>query len=936
MQKKTKFRSPLLDFFVVVLCLSLSAYFIWLFWKDLNSTTTRTDKDQIATISFKHNVAQRKFSDRIVWERLEQNSPLYNEDIIRTVDFAQATITFIDGTTLDVFENSMLQISYSEDGGVILSVDGGDIQVAASETAKNVAIQLSDGSEVKMDAGATIAAKSDNTSGVQNIEVTGGTAKVSTETGEVQTVAFGESVNIEKGKEIQKNPVTVISPAKEIRLLNLEGKSIPVTFEWRVNGSSDETVIVQTSRKKDFSSLESDEHIRGSSSIQLPMDDGVLYWRVYTEDTKDKSSQGRISVDRIEPIAALSPSENTTVRYRTIIPRLSFRWSGNTYANHYRLIVSSTADMSTPVASINTEDTFAEIDTLEEGNYWWTVAPYYTVSNIGYAKATEAKPFSIVKNSLISAPELSVPVDKAELTYKDTLTANFMWKSEIPSTFELQIAKDASFTETVFKTQTSATRVSQDLKVAGLSDGKWYWRIIRHSDDKEDINNESLVRSFTVAHFVPKASELLWPEDGFSAEKDRVSLTSFMWKLSDDAVDNGAVFQVSKDSDFATIELERKTSAMQESGVSLEAGTYYWRVGTQGENGQIENPTKARSLSVLRSLSKPVFTSPNSGDDLVAYGSSSVTVSWGKVEGADYYTLKIFPKSSKDAKPEASAITSIPSLEETSASVSLKEGWYLCRVQAAAIQAGGTSVRTGEAAEISFHLRTPERVEALSPLPDAHIAGLSALRNLTVFRWKSGRDQAKSYTFVLEKLQPNGTYKEVERKAQGTKTSVSLSRLTSGNYRYQILANTSDGTAINSEAVPFTIDAVPALERSVLTTPANGQIIGPAYLRSHRTIQFAWKEVRDATSYDFALYRQNADGSLKIVHSVKGTKQLSVSLSDLSVLDVGTFIWNVTAYRHAKDGFEEQKSPVSSAQFKIDFSIPDEVESIKPGAMYAQ
>ena len=936
MQKKTKFRSPLLDFFVVVLCLSLSGYFVWLFWKDLNSSTTRTDKDQIASISFKHNVAQRKFSDRIVWERLEQNSPLYNDDIIRTVDFAQATITFIDGTKLDVFENSMLQISYSEDGGVILSVDGGDIQVAASESAKNVAIQLADGSEVKMDAGATIAAKSDSSSGVQNIEVTGGTAKVATESGQVQTVAFGESVNIEKGKEIQKNPVTVISPAKESRLLNLEGKSIPVTFEWRVNGSSDETVIVETSRKKDFSTLVASESVSGTNSIQIPADDGILYWRVFTEDTKDKSSQGRITVDRIEPIAALSPAPATTVRYRTIIPRLSFRWSGNSYANHYRLIVSSTEDMSLPVADINTEDTFAEIDTLEEGNYWWTVAPYYTVSGIGYAKATEAKSFSIVKNRLISAPELSVPLDRANLTYKDSFSANFMWKSEIPSTFELVIAKDASFNEPVFKTETAATRFSKDFSEEGLTDGTYYWKIIRHSDDSEDIRNESLTRSFTLAKFVPKASELLWPEDGFSAEKDRLAQTPFMWKLSDDAVDGAAILQVSKDRDFKTLALERKTSAPQESGISLEAGDYYWRVGAQGENGQIENPTKARSLSVLRALSKPAFTAPKAGDDLVAYGSSNITVSWDKVEGADYYTFKIFPKESKTSAPAAAAVASLPSLEETSASVALTEGWYLCRVQAAAIQAGGTAVRAGEASEITFHLRTPERVQALSPEPDSHIAGLSALRNLTVFRWKSGRDSAKSYTFLLEKQQANGSYKEVENKSQGAKTSVSLSRLTSGNYRYQILAKTADGTPINSEPVSFVIDAVPPLARAALTTPSNGQIIGPAYLRSHRTIQFAWQEVAAATSYDFALYRQNADGSLKIVHSVKSTKQLAVTLSDLSVLDVGTFVWNVTAYRHAKDGFEEQKSAVSSAMFKIDFSIPDEVESIKPGAMYAQ
>ena len=196
MQKKIKFRSPLIDFLVVVFCLSVSGCFIWLFWQDLNKTTSRTDKDAIATISFKHNIAQRKYSDRIVWERLQQNTPLYDNDFIRTVDLAQATIRFKDGTTLDVYENSMLQVSYSEETGVRLSIDGGDIQVAASEKAKNVAIRLADGSTVNMDAGASLSARSDTKENKQNIEVKGGSANVQTQTGQVTTVSFGQSVNI--------------------------------------------------------------------------------------------------------------------------------------------------------------------------------------------------------------------------------------------------------------------------------------------------------------------------------------------------------------------------------------------------------------------------------------------------------------------------------------------------------------------------------------------------------------------------------------------------------------------------------------------------------------------------------------------------------------------------------------------------------------------
>ena len=54
MRKKTKFKSPVLDVFMVVLCLSIAGHFGYSFWKDLNSSSRRTDKEKIATITSYH------------------------------------------------------------------------------------------------------------------------------------------------------------------------------------------------------------------------------------------------------------------------------------------------------------------------------------------------------------------------------------------------------------------------------------------------------------------------------------------------------------------------------------------------------------------------------------------------------------------------------------------------------------------------------------------------------------------------------------------------------------------------------------------------------------------------------------------------------------------------------------------------------------------
>jgi hypothetical protein len=100
-----------------------------LFWNDLNKNTIRHDKEQIATIKYRHRVVQRKFSDRVVWERMKQNSPIYNADTISTEKLSQATLTFIDGSQIEVFEKTMIQVFYTDSGATISLSGGGNIDI---------------------------------------------------------------------------------------------------------------------------------------------------------------------------------------------------------------------------------------------------------------------------------------------------------------------------------------------------------------------------------------------------------------------------------------------------------------------------------------------------------------------------------------------------------------------------------------------------------------------------------------------------------------------------------------------------------------------------------------------------------------------------------------------------------------------------------------
>ena len=117
MKKKTKSRLSSVIF--ILICILICFISLYAFVVDFNRTSVRNEQE-IATIYFKRKIAQRKFSDSVVWERLQQNSLLYNEDIIRTDSASSAVMNFLNGTSIDLGENTMVQMFQEKKGELLL------------------------------------------------------------------------------------------------------------------------------------------------------------------------------------------------------------------------------------------------------------------------------------------------------------------------------------------------------------------------------------------------------------------------------------------------------------------------------------------------------------------------------------------------------------------------------------------------------------------------------------------------------------------------------------------------------------------------------------------------------------------------------------------------------------------------------------------------
>ena len=926
MQKKTKFKSPVLDFFMVLITLSVAGYFGYTFWKDLNTSSRRTDKEKIATITFKNRIAQRKFDDRVVWERIDKSTPLYNGDLIRTADLAEAVITFNDGSEVNIYENTMIQVYYSDYEGVQIGVDSGNLQLEAADAGK-VQLTLGDGSKISAGGGTSLSTKSTaGGAGASTVVVRNGSATVTGSSGNTEAINSGETVSVKNSGEIAKTPVTVVSIPPELKVLNVEGGEVPVKLEWNKT-NTDEPVVLQLSSKKDYSEIKEEKIIASKNDSLISLSEGTVYWRVFPQGKEDEATEGKISVASAKPLSLVSPAEASVFHFRNRNPVLNFRWNGNDYAKNYLLKVSSTADMNTPVVQLTTENPSVEIDSLGNGQWWWQVTPYYEINSIGYAGPSKIASFNIIKNDEIAPPVLTVPLENAEIHYKDYLAVNFSWKSDIKASFELLVSEDEAFTNIISRKKTAGQRASVNFDIPEKDGQTYYWKVIRNSSETEDLTPVSEVRSFTVSKYVSVPTKLLYPPEEYSVELSKLAATQFMWKPSDEAKNKPAVLQVSFTKDFKFLQLERSVSGTSFTNMTLPQGEWYWRIATEDIDGNYDY-TQPRHLVVLKELEAPNLTNVKEKTELLVAKDGSTRINWTPVQGADYYNVRVYDSSNK-------LVAENPEAARTSANFKLPEDSYTIKIQAVASQTETSPMRTGPVEKVDFTVRTPEALSAVLPASASKIDGLTALRNPVNFTWKSGQDKPASSELVIKKRQDDGSLRVVER-IRTSKYSASVARLTTGSYTWQIIASTKDGLPINSAEQTFTITSVEPLSKPQLETPKKGFVIDAAFLRKNRSITFEWKEVPDATDYNFVIYKKEKNGNLTPVYSEKGIKRNNYKFKKLTLLDLGEFEWNVTAFSYAKDGYEERRSPAAQSAFSIKFDAPKQITTEKTERMYSE
>jgi LysM repeat protein len=404
-EKRSVRKSPLVDVFVILVFLSTAVYSLYLFRLDLLRTIDSMDAEPAGIIIIRNNVVQRRHSDRVLWDRLFVESPVYSGDLIRAAELSAATV-YIADNQINLNENTLIRIQQmlGWESPLRIELKEGNLSLTAGAESKGITLDLM-GRQVQAAAGTLLnAVVADD--GIE-VQVNEGNA-VFIEEGRVRELSEGTVIAQDaSGVDRVRPTAVVLRPQPGARYLKNSLQPLMVGFMWnRGNFEEGETLRLEIAADKFF--VKSLRAIDGLvSGAQAPVDAGLWYWRLSLGDVV--LSAGQFTVADAAGPDLLSPAMNSVFRYHSDLPQIRFQWSGKSGASHYLLEVSDTGDFIHPQISRQLSAASFIQPELGQGTWYWRVRPVFSSVYEGESAYSDIASFRIEQNSDPQAPAIEVP-----------------------------------------------------------------------------------------------------------------------------------------------------------------------------------------------------------------------------------------------------------------------------------------------------------------------------------------------------------------------------------------------------------------------------------------------------------------------------------------------------------------------------------------------
>lgn len=904
------------DIIVVTLSLLVLLISLFLFAKNLNKTFVRNDKTPIATVTFKYKTVQRKFIDRAVWDRPQQNSPVYNGDTIRTAPDAEATLHFVDRNVVELGSNTMIQVFVNNEEAQI-NLDSGLLSVETGDAAQMLI--NSQGSTAKIAKGSVLRADKSSTDALQFI-VEKGEAAVTSEKNNGTAEILTEGAVMQEGAE---RPLVTISPGKSAKILDQSGGAgTDVLFKWHNGFPAGQKLVLETSPYSKFTENTETFTVTDLTEYTVSNKTKPFYWRLYSPDAHQDSElslSGKVSIVPAPVPQLLEPVVEARYTYSTQVPAIRFLWEGNTLAASYLLEVSDNPEMKNPQFSRFSNMQSLTLSEFGEGTWYWRVTPRYLIGTESVPVSSKTAFFHVEKKERITdAPEPLLPQALTETTRGKELT--FAWKNiSETKTYRLKIAKDRQMKNIVVDTVVNSNFFKLEDASEQLPNGEYYWTV----SGVDSVGNE--LTATAPVKFQTRNSDFMlrsiFPPDGYTVADTLCPDTRFTWKTNLKGVKH---FQVSNSEDFSKIITDMKITGNGIEGVSLPQGQWYWRIITDTENGM--QKTEVKRLTVAPPLEKPQLF--DIGNIVVVFPKGSNTFAWSPVAGVDYYQVRITQGHSGNIPLYENLF-----ITDTKIAIPLqdvKEGNYRISIQGFAASSITSSRRYGLAVDHDFTLMHLKPVELLYPADGASIKGMDAALRPFTFKWHSVVAPGSSKIIVRK----SGSSRPVFE-VKNPDTEIKAPPLEAGKYTWEVKAAVPEGFDISSaKRFHFRVLPIPPLPAAGFERPKQNTVLNAAFFKSNRSIEFRWTKVPDATHYRFTLRNAAGRSIYRTDIRAQGTAKPSLSFKEITRLSRGMFSVEVTAQRRLPNGKVFQDGTPARLQFTVDLPKGRTVTTDETGVLY--
>ncbi len=919
----------LVDVAIVIICLIGSFVSLFYFYESLNQSFIKANEEPVAIITFKHKAAQRKFSDRVAWERVKQSAPVYNGDIIRTADFSEVKITFEDGNTIYLHEHSLAQVFYNEEG-VSVDFSGGGISIGTTQTGKGVRL-TSGGTIVAVEAGASLVASSQisivDSDFVENeplpitLQLTSGNAFVSSSfQDEVVAIEEGESLTVSsEGQSMSEPTVSVFSPELNAKYLCQTEDAFPVEFQWTAAEEISTSLTLEISDKRDFSELTQSHDVSNLDSAVLSIGEGYWYWRLYSTEP-ELGQKGSFRVIKSNAPKTIVPKFGEEYLYRTINPSIRFTWEDDANAIAWLFEIADNEKMENPFVSQSTTQVSSIISVLSTGTWYWRVIPVYPenlkteidIQNAG----SQVSMFVVRHVEGILPVELVSP--KTEALLDTTTNQYFTWKhSTEASSYTLSISKYDDMRFPIFEKKLTDNYLVFSNSVFNLDKGLYYWSVTQ----KDELGTESLIGE--IRNFISLDGVLRFetntPSINTIIHEDEIANTQFKWNAN---IPFDTYFQVATDEAFTDIVINTAVSEKEISGIELPVGKWYWRIESKDEKVSTVYSTEPQVFFVEYLLDTVSFLTPRKDSVILVERGESVRVSWAAVENAEYYEFRLFRTSNRTVPVYENLF-----VEGTSLSLNMfdrEKGNYVVTVRAVSENTPSLVVQKSNITETSFTTRVIEPVQLESPRNGIEIEGVSALTNPSTVRWSSS-EKIEESEFILSnstrglssEARENGerpASAQVKFRLEDPSGAIKLPPLTPGTWYWTVFGKTDGGYDISArEPFRIVVKEVESFPVPSVIEPLAGTVFGIEYLSQNDYIDFTWETVENAETYNFMIKNESGD----IIFDKNIEKATNIRFYELSLLDRGNFTWSVEAKRSLPEDII-QKGKRKETPFTID------------------